>query len=121
MSFIDIPDLNKLTDDEVEGLQEPDLDGKDPTPATELKDYMITLSVPKGVTVASIEIETAGFGLVGGIAKLISVLVKNAKAISKAATIFKGAAKTGGGERFAKLRNPEKNGPASKVSLLLSH
>jgi hypothetical protein len=121
MSFIDVADINKLTDDELEGLQEPDLDGTDPTPATDLEDYMITLNPPKSVTVATVEMETAGFGgIFTSIGKLVASIFKAGKAISKAATMFKGAARSGGGERFAKLRNRDTNGPASKVCLLFS-
>jgi hypothetical protein len=121
MTFIDVADLNKLTDDELEGLQEPDLDGIDPTPATELEDYMISLNPPKGVTVVSVEMESAGIGgIFTSIGKWIASLFNAGKAISKAATMFKGAAKSSGGQRFAKLRDRNTNVPGSKVCLLFS-
>ncbi|KAF2261260.1 hypothetical protein CC78DRAFT_583904 [Lojkania enalia] len=109
MSFITPEDVGVITDDEMAGLQEPDFDGVDPIPGVDLEDYMITLSRPMTVTV---EMETAGFG--GAISRLIMAIFNAGKAISKAARTFQGAAKTGGGERFARLRNLKKDTPASK-------
>lgn len=112
MSFIPADDMKAITDEEIAGMQEPGYDGDDPIPGEELKDHMITLGKPAQVSVPYTE--EAGLG---GIVKAIIKIFKSAASVSKAATLFKNAAKSTGGARMKDLRKPFINKAAGKKAV----
>jgi hypothetical protein len=115
MTWIPEDDSNQLSDDEIDGLIEPDEEDL-LVPDKDIEDYMITLTKIK---YAQIESESAGwFGFINAVVKAGKAVSKSGRVSGPASRILSKAGGKSGGQRFSFLRNKlGKNSAASKKSV----
>lgn len=107
LTFIPESDTTQLSDDEIEGMQEPELDPDSPIPDKDLEDYMVHIYT---LPTVQIEMETAGFPNFGA---LINAAEAAGKVASKAAQVFSKIGGKTGGKRFMDAKSLDKTTKAS--------